>query len=191
MTNEPRFEIGNPDGECRYPVTLDGKCIGRVFRWHGAWYAAPAGQPNERRIADGAGKELAANYLVELFDSGKITPQEEGEKETPAVLSSSNVPLLHLRLNRTPRNVKAAEKAMTGISEFLWVPLDGYPGADNPWLLRCQLCGWQGPRYWSHLRGRNGNPPSTYRHPGCRPADEVRAAIPAYKRAEESQTVTD
>ncbi len=26
---------------------------------------------------------------------------------------------------------------------------------------------WVGVKYWSHLRGRKGNPPSPFRHPGC------------------------
>ncbi|WP_098019105.1 hypothetical protein [Streptomyces sp. b62] len=182
MSNGFRFQLGTPDQECRYPVRLDGLHIGRIYRWHGAWYAVPAGHSEEIRVAAGsAGKELAAGYLVAMYDLRQITPQAETEDEdaTPRELVGP-VPLLHPRMPATPRNTEAAHKAMAGLAEFLWTPLGGYPGADNPWFLRCQLCGWQGPRYWSHLRGRNGNPPSAFRHPGCLDAEKVRAAITVY-----------
>jgi hypothetical protein len=73
---------------------------------------------------------------------------------------------------------------MALLDTFLWRPLSGYPGSDNPWFLQCQLCGWAGPRYWSHLRRRNGKPPKPSRHPGgCVGAEKVRARIPAYTKA--------
>ncbi len=177
-----RYELGDPNQECRYPVRFNGLHIGRIYRWHGAWYAVPAGQNEEIRVAAGSvGKELAAGYLVAMHELRQITPQnsEEDQETAPRELVGP-VPLLHPRMPATPRNTEAARKAMDGLAEFLWTPLGGYPGADNPWFLRCQLCGWQGPRYWSHLRGRNGNPPSTFRHPGCLDADKVRAAIAVY-----------
>jgi hypothetical protein len=55
--------------------------------------------------------------------------------------------------------------------------------------MTCEFGGWTGPRYWSHLRGRNSNPPSThFRHPGCIPDDQVRARIPAYQRKQPEHT---
>ncbi|MFE4829795.1 hypothetical protein [Streptomyces sp. NPDC056672] len=51
--------------------------------------------------------------------------------------------------------------------------------------------GWQGPRYWSHQRGRNGELPSTHRHPaseqfgapaGCVGDAKVRELITAYQQ---------
>ncbi|MCT6782227.1 hypothetical protein LXH09_37020 [Streptomyces sp. CS7] len=66
-----------------------------------------------------------------------------------------------------PQNHEAAFRALRGLEALRWIPLGGYPGADNPWLMRCQLCDWTGPRYWSHMRGRKGAPPTPYRHPGC------------------------
>ncbi|TDT23046.1 hypothetical protein EV562_1201 [Streptomyces sp. BK208] len=55
----------------------------------------------------------------------------------------------------------------------------GYPGADQPWLMECRLCGWKGHRFWSHLRGRNGNgiPRPANRHPGCIPVKEHPLAL--------------
>lgn len=184
MTNGFRFQLGTPDQECRYPVQIDGQHIGRIYRWHGAWYAAPAGHNDEIRVAAGsAGKELSAGYLVAMYDLRQITPQnaDKDEANTPREFVGP-VPLLHPRMSATPRNTKAAHVAMAGLTEHLWTPLHGYPGADNPWALKCGLCGWQGPRYWSHLRGRNGNPPSTHRHPGCLDAEKVRARITAYQK---------
>ncbi|MFH9735886.1 hypothetical protein [Streptomyces sp. NPDC017260] len=183
MTNGTRYQLGTPDQECRYPVRIDGQHIGRIYRWHGAWYAAPVGLSDEIRIGKGNRKDLAAAYLVAMYDLRQLTPQEESDLPTPREFVGP-VPLLHPRMPATPRNNEAAHKAMAGLAEFLWTPLGGYPGADNPWFLRCQLCGWQGPRYWSHLRGRNGNPPSTFRHPGCLDAEKVRVAIAAYGMTE-------
>ncbi|MCY1649205.1 hypothetical protein OVA19_00010 [Streptomyces sp. SL203] len=181
---KPRYQLGDADQECRYPVLIDGQRIGLIFRWHGAWFAVPAGQTDEIRVAAGSiGSEAAARHLVEEFDAGHITPQQEGEAE----LAQSRglfgpVPLLHPRMPATARNTEGARVAMAGLAEYLWTPMGGYPGADNPWFMACGLCDWQGPRYWSHLRGRNNNPPSPFRHPGCIDAAEVRARIAAYQK---------
>ncbi|MFD4020663.1 hypothetical protein [Streptomyces sindenensis] len=181
---KPRHQLGDADQECRYPVLIDGQQIGLIFRWHGAWFAIPAGQTDEIRVAAGStGSEAAARHLVHEFDAGRITPQKTSETAlTQPHGAFAPVPLLHPRMPATPRNVEGALVAMAGLSEYLWTPMGGYPGADNPWLMACGLCNWQGPRYWSHLRGRNNNPPSPFRHPGCIDAAEVRARITAYQK---------
>lgn len=45
--------------------------------------------------------------------------------------------------------------------------------------MECRLCGWKGRRFWSHLRGRNGDgvPRPISRHPGCKPVSEHVAAL--------------
>lgn len=163
-----RYTYGTPDTECRYPVLLpNGEFIGHVFRWHRAWFAVPAGSPIEIRVSAGAiGKDAAAEYLCEEFDAGRITPLAEAPNHSSAEKGTGPAPLLHPRMNK-PHNRAAALTAVQGLSELHWTPLGGYPGADNPWLLSCDRCGWAGVKYWSHLRGRKGNPPSPFRHPGC------------------------
>ncbi|MDJ0345564.1 hypothetical protein QMK19_34010 [Streptomyces sp. H10-C2] len=182
--NTERYTLGDADQECRYPVLVAGQRIGLVFRWHGAWFAVADGQSEEVRVAAGRiGGEAAARYLVDEFDAGRITPEsstEAGIVEASGTFGPTL--LLHPRMPATARNVEAATLAMAGLSEYLWTPMGGYPGADNPWVMACQLCDWQGPRYWSHLRGRNGNPASPYRHPGCIDAAQVRARITAYQK---------
>ncbi|MFI8266716.1 hypothetical protein [Streptomyces sp. NPDC085665] len=182
MTHEDSpsgYRIGDADRECRYAVTADGQHIGRIFRWHGGWFALPAGASEATRQGDGRdGNQAAARYLLAEYRAGRITPQADTPNPDPA--ADGPMSLLHPRLRDTDRNGKAARKAVAGLTAYRWAPLAGYPGADNPWRVWCQLCGWEGNRYWSHLRGRNGNPPSPYRHPGCIGADKVRAVIPAY-----------
>ncbi|MFF5809110.1 hypothetical protein [Streptomyces sp. NPDC012746] len=184
INETPRHQLGDADQECRYPVLVDGHHLGIIFRWHGAWLATPAGTTDEIRVAAGRiGSEAAARYLVAEFDAGRITPQQA--TEAPAVAPHDwhgPAPLLHPRMPASPRNLDGAKTAHAGLTEYLWTPLGGYPGADNPWAMRCDLCGWTGVRYWSHLRGRNGNPPSTHRHPGCIEPTQVRARIAAYKK---------
>ncbi|MEU9496961.1 hypothetical protein OG337_35520 [[Kitasatospora] papulosa] len=162
-----RHTFGTPDKECRYPVLLNGKFVGHVFRWHRAWFAVTPVTQTETRVSAGAiGKDAAARYLCDEADAGRITPQNE--TPTPQELRPSGpLLLLHPRMKETPHNLAAARVAWRSVTDDRWVPMGGYPGADNPWLLSCGLCGWKGVRYWSHLRGRNGNPPSAFRHPGC------------------------
>ncbi|MFF8432440.1 hypothetical protein ACF07Y_46480 [Streptomyces sp. NPDC016566] len=186
-TAEPEYRLGAPDIECRYPVLVGEQILGRVFRWHGVWYAVPAGTTEEVRVADGGarrggGSEGASHWLFEQYKAGLLTPRT---MDYAAVAPSADgpVPLLHPRMASTPRNLEAARVALAGLAEHRWTPLSGYPGSDNPWHLQCQLCGWKGPRYWSHLRGRNGNPPSITRHDdGCVGAEAVREAIAAYQQ---------
>ncbi|GGU50018.1 hypothetical protein [Streptomyces violascens] len=182
MPTEP--QLGDADQECRYPVRFDGHFLGRIFRWHGAWYAVAAGQSDEVRVAAGSiGSEAAARHLVDEYAAGRIAPQQETESGLTAPDGLFGpVPLLHPRMPVTPRNTAAAHVAMAGLTAYLWTPKTGYPGADNPWFVICGLCSWEGPRYWSHLRGRNGNAPSAFRHPGCIDPAEVRARIPAYQK---------
>ncbi|MFK0154206.1 hypothetical protein ACIQVK_19300 [Streptomyces sp. NPDC090493] len=81
----------------------------------------------------------------------------------------------------TARNIAGAHTAFAGLAEHYWrVVYRGFPWSDNPWFL---LCGWSGVRYWSHHRGRNGNPPSACRHDGgCIGEEKVRALIAAYQQ---------
>lgn len=179
------YRIGEADRECRWAVLAeDGQQLGRVFRWHGGWFALPAGASEAIRQGDGRdGSAAAARYLLAEYQAGRISPQ----LDTPSQLQApaDAVPLLHPRMRDTDRNQEAARIAVAGLAAYRWEPLAGYPGSDNPWPVRCLLCGWEGNRYWSHLRGRNGNPPSPYRHPGCVDADKVRAVIPAYTSTEQ------
>ncbi|ATZ21933.1 hypothetical protein SLAV_39375 [Streptomyces lavendulae subsp. lavendulae] len=177
------YRIGEADRDCRWAVlTSDGEQIGRIFRWHGAWFALPAGATDATRQGDGGdGSESAARYLFAEYQAGRITPQPETPSQPQA--RDDAVPLLHPGMRDNDRTRSAARTAVAGLDAYRWAPLAGYPGSDNPWPVRCQLCGWEGNRYWSHLRGRNGNPPSPYRHPGCIDADKVRAVIPAYTRS--------
>ncbi|GLW04717.1 hypothetical protein [Streptomyces lavendulae] len=177
------YRIGEADRDCRWAVfTSEGEQIGRIFRWHGAWFALPAGATDATRQGDGGdGSESAARYLFAEYQAGHITPQPETPSQPQA--RDDAVPLLHPRMRDNDRTRSAARTAVAGLDAYRWAPLAGYPGSDNPWPVRCQLCGWEGNRYWSHLRGRNGNPPSPYRHPGCIDASKVRAVIPAYTRS--------
>ncbi|MEU8623049.1 hypothetical protein [Streptomyces sp. NPDC048623] len=176
--------IGTPDADLRYPVLVGEQIIGIIFRWHGRWYALPAGTSVRVPAGDGGtGQEDAALYCVREFEAGRAMPnaawirtQWENRDQELRPLS-----VLDPRLRFSPRNIESAKKAWNGLRRFFWTPLQGYPGADNPWLMRCNLCGWEGRRYWSHLRGRNGNLPSTYRHPGCVDAAKVREKISAYR----------
>jgi hypothetical protein len=177
------YRLGEPDVECHYPVSVDdGKHIGRIFRWHGAWLAVPAGSEDEIRVADGRkGRDRAAQYLAAEYAAGRITPLHSAASSAQVPTLSGPVPLLHWRLPATTRNVEAARTAMAGLAAYRWWPLSGYPGSDNPWFMSCQLCEWTGPRYWSHLRGRNKQPPPLSRHRGCVAPETVRALIPAYR----------
>ncbi|MEV0370650.1 hypothetical protein AB0I10_12590 [Streptomyces sp. NPDC050636] len=83
------------------------------------------------------------------------------------------------RLDPTPRNLTSAVIALARIDELGWAPLDGYPGSDAHWLVHCLACGWQGPRFYSHLRRAR----PLKRHPGCTPNSEhsrLLAALAAY-----------
>ncbi|MEU6988375.1 hypothetical protein ABZ946_33980 [Streptomyces sp. NPDC046324] len=108
----------------------------------------------------------------------------------PSDTSTATITTAELNATRTYRhllpdlrltipNLVRATEAMARLAQLGWVPLEGYPGADQPWLMECRLCGWQGRRFWSHLRGRNGDrtPRPANRHPGCIPVKEIHAEI--------------
>src|SRR5690606_12631841 len=102
------YRIGEADIECRYPVFLGEWFLGRIFRWHGAWYAVAAGTGEEARVADGSvGKEKAARHLYDQFMAGRIKPQPEADAAAEAAALVGPVPLLHPRLPATARNIEA------------------------------------------------------------------------------------
>ncbi|WP_331729779.1 hypothetical protein [Streptomyces chartreusis] len=182
---ELQYRLGTPDAECRYPVIVGDALIGWAFRWHRDWLVdSSAGERNLHRPPKGSkGVDMAADYLAGEFRAGRITATPLAEARAESAQPHGPAPLLHPRMPITTANVRAAHKALAGLTEHRWTPRSGYPGADNPWFVVCDLCGWSGPRYWSHLRGRNGNPPSIMRHEGgCIGADAVRQTIAAYQK---------
>lgn len=182
------YRIGEPDIECRYPVIIgEDRVIGQAYRWHRDWFVVTReGEHNLRRPPTGTkGIDMAAAYLAEEYAAGRIetVPLDQILAQAPQPLDGP-VPLLHPRMPESDRNTKGARTAFAGLTEHHWrAVLHGFPGSDNPWYLMCELCHWSGVRYWSHHRGRNGNPPSAYRHEGgCIGEEKVRALIPAYQR---------
>lgn len=87
----------------------------------------------------------------------------------------NDLPELAPHLKPSARNVSSAVKALARIQEQAWEPISAYPGSDVLWEVRCLLCGWEGMRFYSHLR--RGIPLS--RHPGCLPNSQHAAAIAA------------
>ncbi|MEU9044481.1 MULTISPECIES: hypothetical protein [unclassified Kitasatospora] len=192
------YRIGDADAECRHPViigddTENPLVIGRASRWHRNWLVTMTGadgseiEHNLKRPAKGdKGVHMAAAFLAERYAAGAIMAIPLAEAQAQAPLPIGPVPLLHPRMavkERNDRNIASALKAFAGLAEHHWRPYGGFPGADNPWFVGCELCGWTGPKYWSHLRGRNGNPPSITRHLGtCVDEDKIRELIPAYQQ---------
>lgn len=184
------FRIGEPDVECRYPVIIgEGQVIGQAFRWHRDWLVDTSeGERNLGRPPTGAkGIDMAAAHLAEEYAAARVkaVPLDQVLAEAPKPLNGP-VPLLDPRMPASPRNIDGARLAFAGLAKHHWrAVLRGFPGSDNPWYLLCELCGWQGPCYWSHLRGRDGNPPSANRHAKSRKCigeEKVRALIPAYQK---------
>ncbi|MFE6656397.1 hypothetical protein ACFVLG_30500 [Streptomyces rochei] len=184
METQQRYALGKRDDEGFYPVTVDQIPAGTVHRRHGSWYATMPGHPVQRA----ADRHQAAAHLVTLIDQGKRpTIPAQAPVHSPADRLRS---IVGLRATRTyayllpdlrftlPNLVRSAE-AMARLAQLGWIPLAGYPGADQPWLMHCRLCGWKGTRFWSHLRGRNGNgiPRPANRHPGCIPVKEHPLAL--------------
>lgn len=173
MEDQERYQIGKREEAGRYPVTVDETPAGHIYRRHGSWYAVMPGHPTSTARPD---RYAAAAELVRMVDQGQ-RPTVPTQAPAP---TSPLQPIPHelygyahlmpdLRLT-LPNLVRAAE-AMARLDQLGWTPLAGYPGADQPWLMWCQLCGWEGYRFWSHLRGRNGDaiPRPITRHPGCIP----------------------
>ena len=179
------YRIGEPDGQCRYPVIIgEDQVIGQAYRWHRDWWVVTsAGERNLRRPATGAkGVDMAAAAIVEEYAAGRITPFPLAQDMAAAARPYGPVPLLDPRMPVSARNQAGARRAFAGLAEHCWRAFGGFVGSDNPWVLHCELCGWEGPRYWSHLRGRNNCPPSPSRHPGgCIGEEKVRALIAAYR----------
>ncbi|WP_331721569.1 hypothetical protein [Streptomyces sp. NBC_00212] len=84
-----------------------------------------------------------------------------------------------LRRSYTASNISAALKAVRHILNQGWTPLAPYPGSDTLWRVRCELCGTEVLRFYSHLR--RGRP--LKRHVGCLPVAEQAAALAALPTA--------
>ncbi|MFD7580971.1 hypothetical protein [Kitasatospora sp. NPDC059817] len=182
------YRIATPDTAGRYPVIIGhDQVIGRAHRWNRDWWVeTSAGETNIGRPDKGVpGIEKAAARLAEKYAAGEITaiPLDQIRAETLQPMTGP-VPLLHPRMLLNDRNVKSALTAFAGLAKLRWRAVaTGFPGSDNHWVLLCELCGWIGPKFWSHLRGRNGNLPSLHRHEGgCVGPDRVRELIPAYQQ---------
>ncbi|MGV9277722.1 hypothetical protein [Streptomyces griseosporeus] len=198
-TTTMAFRLGTPDWERRYPVLIgENTVIGAVFRWHRDWLTLTSegehnlGRPEKgRRGVPQAAAQAAAAHVAAEYAAGRITAMSLADVTAAVPVLDGDVPLLHPRMPETPRKVEAAQKVMTALALYRWKPYTGFPGSDNPQWQECELCGWQGPRYWSHQRGRNGELPSTYRHPasaefgapaGCVGDAKVRELIAAYQQ---------
>jgi hypothetical protein len=193
------YRLGEPDWEQRYPVLIGtDTVIGAVFRWHRDWLTLTSegernlGRPEKgRRGVPKAAALAAAGQVATEYAAGRITTMTLADVTAAVPVLDGPVPLLHPRMPQSPRNIEAAEKVMAAVALHRWKPYTGFPGSDNPWWQECLLCGWQGPRYWSHQRGRNGELPSTHRHPasgefgaraGCVGDAKVRELITAYQQ---------
>ncbi|MFC8350934.1 hypothetical protein [Streptomyces sp. NPDC057280] len=175
MEQHARYVIGTREDSGIYPVAVDGYPAGTVHRRHGSWFPT---MPGHKLTGRSTSREGAAELLVAAVDQGKrpTVPLTAVRPHTPRAVDVAHRSYTYLipSLRPTLPNVVRAAEAMARLTELAWKPLQGYPGADQPWMMECQLCGWEGRRFWSHLRGRNGDPtprPIT-RHPGCIPVAE-------------------
>ncbi|MFD4555233.1 hypothetical protein ACFWP5_13100 [Streptomyces sp. NPDC058469] len=193
------YRLGEPDWEQRYPVLIGtDTVIGAVFRWHRDWLTLTSegehnlGRPEKgRRGVPKAAALAAAGQVAAEYAAGRITTMTLADVTAAVPVLDGPVPLLHPRMPQSPRNTDTAREVMAAVALHRWKPYTGFPGSDNPWWQECELCGWQGPRYWSHQRGRNGELPSTHRHPasaefgapaGCVGDAKVRELITAYQQ---------
>ncbi|WP_030660327.1 hypothetical protein [Streptomyces rimosus] len=69
----------------------------------------------------------------------------------------------------------SAVVAFARIDELGWAPRSGYPGSDVQWPVRCMVCGWQGQRFYSHLRRAK----PLKRHQKCAPVSDHARALNA------------
>ncbi|UNZ22324.1 hypothetical protein [Streptomyces sp. 891-h] len=76
-------------------------------------------------------------------------------------------------LPATHQNLTSAIRAIGKITADGWYPRSAYPGSDRRWAVACRLCGWEGLRFYSHLR--RGLP--KFRHPGCLSAERRPEAL--------------
>ncbi|MEV0324603.1 hypothetical protein ACIBKX_40425 [Streptomyces sp. NPDC050658] len=185
MENAQRYALGQRDTIGHYPVTVDGTPAGYIYRRHGNWFPVMPGRRIERRFTD---RHQAADHLAELVDQGHrptipapglapLAPHHEMRRTADGLRAARTYAHRIPDLRPTLANLVRAAEAMARLDQLGWIPLEGYPGADQPWHLECRLCGWQGHRFWSKLRGRNGDgiPRPANRHPGCIPtADHTR-----------------
>ncbi|MBV6700293.1 hypothetical protein KV557_24840 [Kitasatospora aureofaciens] len=184
------YRIGKPTGECRYPVLIGDLVIGWVFRWSRDWFALTSnGEHKLGRPAKGVkGITVAADYVATEYAAGRTVALPQGAVEAETVYPEGEVPLLHPRLAENPRgkerNEESARAADAKLAQIGMRRTSGFPGADNPVRVACELCGWEGWHSISHLRGRNGNPPSiTGRHPGdCVGEETIREQLAAYRK---------
>ncbi|MFF7415654.1 hypothetical protein [Streptomyces lydicus] len=177
------YRLGKPDWERRYPVLIGETVVGAVFRWHRDWLTLTSeGEHNIGRPEKGRrGVDQAAEHLVAEYAAGRITTMSLEAVTAAVPVLVEPIPLLHPRMPESPRNHDTARRVMLALCSHRWKPYTGFPGTDNPWWQECELCGWQGPRYWSHQRVRKGQQPSTHRHPGgCVGHEKVRELIAAY-----------
>ncbi|MFJ2193123.1 hypothetical protein ACIOJE_35140 [Kitasatospora sp. NPDC087861] len=190
-TTTPSYRVGDPTGDCRYPVyVIDPRTgtealAGIAQRWGRDWLTTTSnGVKNHGRPDEGVpGIQVPAQYIATEYAAGNTTPLHSAQlAEEDLTQPQGDVPLLHPRVPQTPRNAKAAQDADTTMARYYWLRIGGFPGSDNPQATKCLLCGWTGWRYYSHLRGRNGNPPSANRHPGtCIDKARIRQLIPGTK----------
>ncbi|MGA5220914.1 hypothetical protein ACPCAE_33260 [Streptomyces cinereoruber] len=186
MEQQTRYDLGKREEDGRYPVTVDSVPVGTVHRRHGSWYATMPGRQILIRFTD---RHAAAAHLVTMTDAG-IRPTIPAPADTPASgtapfdatpagIASQTYRHLLPDLRLTLPNLVRSVEAMARLDQLGWTPLEGYPGADQPWRMECRLCGWQGRRFWSHLRGRNGDgiPRPANRHPGCIPVEKISAQL--------------
>ncbi|AKN75019.1 hypothetical protein QR97_39795 [Streptomyces sp. PBH53] len=180
MENHPRYQIGQREENGRYAVTVEGTYAGYIYRRHGSWYAVMPGLGEEFRLPN---RYQARDHVGVLFDSGH-RPGTEKAPASPFGIKTNGT-FMPPELAFTLANVVRASEAMARLAELGWTPLRGYPGADQPWRMECDFCGWQGFRFWSHLRGRNGDgiPRPISRHPGCLPAADRSKKIEALAAA--------
>ncbi|MFB7598392.1 hypothetical protein [Streptomyces sp. NPDC056160] len=181
MNNEQQsYQLGAREESGRYPVKVGGITAGYIYRRHGSWYSVMPGHRTDGRCAD---RHAAAQALVHLINQGQrpTVPPQSTRPHTPTALARATASYTYLipDLRPTLANLVRAAEAMARLAELGWSPLAGYPGADQPWMMQCRLCGWEGRRFWSHLRGRNGDltPRPITRHPGCLPVADHEEAI--------------
>ncbi|MFC8013547.1 hypothetical protein [Streptomyces cinereoruber] len=186
MEQQTRYVLGKREEDGRYPVTVDNTPAGTVHRRHGSWYATIPGRRTTDRFST---RYDAAEFLATMADMGiRPTVPAPGERRAlsatgldaaAAYAATSTYRHLLPDLRLTVPNLVRAAEAMARLAQLGWVPLEGYPGADQPWLMACRLCGWKGRRFWSHLRGRNGDgiPRPANRHPHCIPIKEIPSTL--------------